>query len=139
MELPANLVDTLIERGTILLSDMFVEIDHPKFFVVIGVTETEIAGFFYINSNINTAVNRKQEQLDMQYPIYPADYPFLDHASFICATNVIKINKSQLSQWLSAKRAKVVDRLKEEHLNELLSKLRNSRLFSPIEKRNFFY
>lgn len=139
MELPADLVNTLIERGVILHSDMFSGIDHPKFFVIIGVTETEVAGFFYINSNVNISVNRKQEQLNMQYPIYPADYPFLDHTSYICATNVIKISKSQLLQWHSIKRAKVVDKLKDEHLNELLTKVRNSRLFSPIEKREFFY
>lgn len=57
MELPVNLVSTLIERGQILHSDIFDDIDHPKFFVVIGVSDKEVAGFFYINSNINTAVN----------------------------------------------------------------------------------
>jgi hypothetical protein len=38
-----------VERGQILYSNIFANIDHPKFFVVVGVTEDEVAGFFYIN------------------------------------------------------------------------------------------
>lgn len=139
MELPVNLVSTLIERGQILHSDIFDDIDHPKFFVVIGVSDKEVAGFFYINSNINTAVNRKREQLDMQYPLLVVDYPFLDHNSYICATNVLTISRAQLTQSMIQKRTKVVDNLRNEHLEELLNKLRRSRLFSPIVKRTFFY
>lgn len=139
MELPADLVGTLVERGQILHSDIFEDIDHPKFFVVIGVSETEVAGFFYINSHINTSVNRKQEQLDMQYPLLVSDYPFLDHTSYICATNVLTISRNVLTQSIMQKRTKVVDTLHETHLQELLDKLRQSRLFSPIVERTFFY
>lgn len=139
MELPVNLIETIIERGQILHSDIFEDIDHAKFFVVIGVSEDKVAGFFYINSSINTSVNRKQEQLDMQYPLLVSDYPFLDHTSYICATNVLTMNKAQLVQSIVDKRTKVVDVLKTSHLEELLGKLRQSRLFSPIIKRTFFY
>jgi hypothetical protein len=139
MELPTDLVATLIERGQILHSDIFEDIDHPKFFVIIGVSQTQVAGFFYINSHINTAVNRKREQLDMQYPLSVVDYPFLDHTSYICATDVQTISRDFLTQSILTKKTKVVDTLKSEHLEELLNKLRNSRLFSPIIKRTFFY
>lgn len=61
MELPSDLLQVLVERGQILYSDIFTNIDHPKFFVIIGVTEDEVAGFFYINSRINTNVNAKEE------------------------------------------------------------------------------
>lgn len=139
MELPVSLIETVVERGQILHSDIFEDIDHPKFFVVIGVSENKVAGFFYINSRINTSVNRKQEQLDMQYPLLVSDYPFLDHTSYICATNVVTMDKAVLVESITNNRTKVVDVLKANHLDELLCKLRQSRLFSPIIKRQFFY
>lgn len=46
MELPAVLVDHTIRRGQIFHSTMFDDIDHGKFFVVVGVTDEEVAGFF---------------------------------------------------------------------------------------------
>lgn len=76
MELPAVLVDHTIRRGQIFHSTMFDDIDHGKFFVVVGVTDEEVAGFFYINSNINSNVITKQEQYAMQYPILAQDYRF---------------------------------------------------------------
>ena len=79
MELPSELLQVLVERGQILYSNIFTNIDHPKFFVIIGVTEDEVAGFFYINSRINTNVNAKEEQLRLQYPISKDDYDFSFH------------------------------------------------------------
>lgn len=45
MELPSELVKILVERGQILYSNIFANIDHPKFFVVVGVTEDEWQDF----------------------------------------------------------------------------------------------
>lgn len=88
MELPAELLDTLVYRGQILHSDIFEDIGHAKFFVVIGVSSDSVAGFFYINSEINRFINNKDEQLLMQYPLFQCDYSFLSHDSYICATNI---------------------------------------------------
>lgn len=66
MELPSQLLEELVHRGQILNSDIFEDIDHAKFFVVIGVSEDSVAGFFYINSEINRFINTKDEQLLMQ-------------------------------------------------------------------------
>lgn len=46
MELPADLMNVFVERGQILHSDIFENIDHPKFFVIVGVTDDEVAGFY---------------------------------------------------------------------------------------------
>ncbi len=46
MELPVQLIQRGIERGSILLSDSFEDIDHAKFFAIVGVYEDRIAGFF---------------------------------------------------------------------------------------------
>jgi hypothetical protein len=118
---------------------MFDDIDHGKFFVVVGVTDEEVAGFFYINSNINSNVITKQEQYAMQYPILAQDYNFLKYDSYINATNIITRSKKELSESISAGRTSLVDSLKSKHLNDLLEKVRKSKLFSKIEKRNFFY
>lgn len=75
----------------------------------------------------------------MQYPLLVSDYPFLDHTSYICVTNVVTMDKAVLIESITNNRTKVVDILKANHLDELLCKLRQSRLFSPIIKRQFFY
>ena len=54
MEIPVTAIADSIKRGDILLSE-FDGIDHRKFFVVMGVSEDKICGFFFINSNIHPA------------------------------------------------------------------------------------
>ena len=49
MDVPKSLVAGSIRRGTILHSYMFEDIGHGKFFVVIGVNEKYVVGFFFIN------------------------------------------------------------------------------------------
>ncbi len=140
MELPASLIDsTVVCRGQILHSDIFEDIDHAKFFVIIGVSKDSVAGFFYINSDINRFINNKVEQLLMQFPLFMSDYKFLSHDSFICATNIIKLPKSLITDSIASKRTKVVDSLKPEYLEALLAKVRGSRLFSKKDKEVFFY
>lgn len=139
MELPAILLDTLVYRGQILHSDIFEDIGHAKFFVVIGVSSDSVAGFFYINSEINRFINNKDEQLLMQYPLFQCDYSFLSHDSYICATNIVKLPKSIIVESIKSKRTKAVASLQPEHLEAILQKVRNSRLFSKKEKNEFFY
>ena len=69
MDIPNSLIESKIDRGVILHSTMFENIDHGKFFVIIGVNADYVAGFFFINSKINIHIEGKQEQLDMQYPL----------------------------------------------------------------------
>ena len=69
MDLPIELIQSGIERGSILLSDSFEDIDHAKFFAVIGVYKNLIAGFFFINSRIHPIISSKPELFDMQYQI----------------------------------------------------------------------
>ena len=90
MELPRTLIESRIDRGAILHSTMFENIDHGKLFVIVGVNEEHVAGFFFINSNINIHIEGKQEQMDMQYPLRKADYSFLRYDSFLSATRIEK-------------------------------------------------
>lgn len=88
MDLPVEVYNEIIERGTILHSDIFADIDYGKFFVIIGVDENYVAGFFFINSNINRAIWDKPEQMEMQYLMRPCDYGFLRH-DFFCALQIL--------------------------------------------------
>lgn len=139
MELPvACLSDFLIQRGQILHSDIFDSIDHGKFFVVMGVTEDEVVGFFYINSDINRFINTKEEQLQMHILIRESDYGFLKHDSFICATSIVRYPKAQMIESIQCNRTKHVDTLHDEDMEFLLQKVRNSRLYSKHDKETFF-
>lgn len=139
MELPSELVKILVERGQILYSNIFVNIDHPKFFVVVGVTEDEVAGFFYINSRINTNVNTKEEQLRLQFPISKDDYEFLSHDSYISATNVVTLPRDVIVRSMQSGQTLIKGKLLDNHMNDILNKVRSSRLFSKITKDRFFY
>lgn len=139
MELPSELVKILVERGQILYSNIFANIDHPKFFVVVGVTEAEVAGFFYINSRINTNVNTKEEQLRLQFPISKDDYDFLSHDSYISATNVVTLPRDVIVRSMQSGQTLIKGKLLDNHMNDILNKVRSSRLFSKITKDRFFY
>lgn len=67
MELPVQLLQQSIRRGSVLLSDSFEDIDHAKFFAVVGVYQDHIAGFFFINSRVHPIVESKSEHFAMQY------------------------------------------------------------------------
>lgn len=139
MELPSELVKILVERGQILYSNIFANIDHTKFFVVVGVTEDEVAGFFYINSRINTNVNTKEEQLRLQFPISKDDYDFLSHDSYISATNVVTLPRDVIVRSMQSGQTLIKGKLLDNHMNDILNKVRSSRLFSKITKDRFFY
>lgn len=141
MDLPIEcLTKQLIKRGTILHSKNIEDIDHGKYFVIIGVTNELVAGFFFINSNIHPAIKKKQEQFDMQYPIKRSDYShFLTHDSFICANDIKERTVSYLVKKIESGETKYIGKLKEEHMEEMLEKARESRIFSKKKKELYFY
>lgn len=139
MDLPTALLSHHIDRGTILHSNMFEEIGHGKFFVIIGVTKEYVAGFFFINSEIHPSIMNKSEQFAMQYPLKCKDYPFLKYDSFLCATNIIKRSISHLTSSIEKGDTSFIGNMIEEHINDVLEKARQSRLFSKKDKEMFFY
>lgn len=76
----------------------------------------------------------KQRLLDMQYPMKQADYPFLRYDSFLCATNIMTIEKSSLTADIAEGNASIVGEMHAAHLSELLAAARNSDLFTDYEK-----
>lgn len=139
MDLPIELLQRSIERGTILLSDSFEDIDHAKFFAVIGVYKDLIAGFFFINSRIHPIISSKPELFAMQYQLRRKDYEFLRYDSFLGANELQTRSLSRLANSMKDGQTSIVGKLTEYDLNTVLEACRNSDLFSPKEKRLFFY
>lgn len=138
MELPVSLIESSIGRGDILLSE-FDGIDHQKFFVVMGVSEDKVCGFFFINSNIHPAILNKQEQLNLQYPLLHRDYEFLKYDSFLCASSVIERKLSDITEGIKNRTTTVIGKMKEEHVTEVVEMVRASKVISERHKRMFFY
>ena len=139
MEIPPALLQFGIDRGTILLSDSFEDIDHAKFFVIIGINGDKIAGFFFINSRVHPIIMGKQEAFSLQYPLRKSDYSFLHYDSFLGANEVHTRSVSALSKSMEIGQTSIVGFLTEGDLNAVLEACRNSPLFSEAEKREFFY
>lgn len=138
MDLPISLIEKSIGRGDILLSE-FDGIDHRKFFVVMGVSEDKVCGFFFINSNIHPAIFNKQEQLNLQYPLLHRDYEFLKYDSFLSASNVIERKLSDISEGIKNGTTTVIGKMKEEHVTDVVEMVRASKVISDRHKRMYFY
>lgn len=137
MEIPVSLIEGSIGRGDILLSE-FDGIDHRKFFVVMGVSEEKVCGFFFINSNIHPAIFNKQEQLNLQYPMLHRDYDFLKYDSFLCASSVIERRLSDISKGIKEGTTMMIGKMKAEHVADVLEMVRSSKVISERHKRMFF-
>lgn len=139
MEIPIQLLQFRIQRGSILLSDSFEDIDHAKFFAVMGVYEDRIAGFFFINSRIHPILESKPDHFAMQYQLRKKDYPFLRYDSFLGANELQTRPVSTLAKSMQDGQTSVVGQLTDEDLTAVLDACRNSDLFSAKEKRQYFY
>lgn len=139
MELPSALLQQGVRRGSILLSDSFEDIDHAKFFAVIGVYENMIAGFFFINSRIHPIIQSKPEQFAMQYQLRKKDYDFLRYDSFLGADELLTRPVSGLTKSMQDGQTSIVGQLTDEDLTAVLVACRQSKLFSAKQKRQFFY
>lgn len=120
-------------------SEIFEDIDHGKFFAVMGVSEDMLVGFFFINSRIHPAIQRRPAQFAMQYLLRKKDYDFLKYDSFLSATTIVKLPVNRLSETIAGGQTAYVGKLTEEDLTAILEACRKSNLFRPSDKRKFFY
>jgi hypothetical protein len=138
MDIPVSAITDSLHRGDILLSE-FDGIDHRKFFVVMGISKDKICGFFFINSNIHSAIFNKQEQLNLQYPLLHRDYEFLKYDSFLCASSVIERRVSDIAEGIQNRTTVVIGRMKEEHMADVIRMVRSSKVISERHKILYFY
>lgn len=138
MDIPVSVIESSIGRGDILLSEID-GIGHCKFFVVMGISDDKVCGFFFINSNIHPSIFQKQELLDLQYPLKQEDYSFLKYDSFLSASNVIERSLSDISEGLKKGTASVIGKMKDEHIEDVLTMVRGSKVISERQKCLYFY
>lgn len=131
------LAELAVTRGAIL-HGCFDNIDHSKFFVIIGKNSDQLVGFFFINSDIHQAIKNKPAQFAMQMPVRKKDYGFLSYDSFIGATKINIVSKHKVALDIVGKTTQIKGYLTDEDLNILLDAVRESKLFSKIEKDTFF-
>ncbi len=132
-----TLAGLAITRGAILHGH-FDNINHPKFFVIIGENEEQLVGFFFINSNIHQSIKNKPAQFEMQMSIKKANYNFLKYDSFIGADRINTISKHKVAADILTKTTQIKGALTDEDLTILLDAIRESKLFSKVEKDTFF-
>ena len=126
-----------ITRGTILCGH-FDKIDHPKFFVIIGENEKQFVGFFFINSDIHQSIRNKQAQFEMQMQIRKTDYDFLNYDSFIGADKINIISKAKLASDIVNGKTQIKGNITFQDMSMLIDAVRESKIFSEIEKDTFF-
>lgn len=138
MDLPVKVYETFVHRGSVLIKYHPENIDHPKMFVVMGVSEDSIVGFFFVNSKINSNVIKKSAQLELQYLIKAEEYDFLVHDSYICASSLKRASLSDIKQDFPINEVKHIGDLSSSDVNTLLDKLNASKLYSAYIKETFF-
>lgn len=80
-----------------VFGNKFPEIDHEKYFVVVGLSETKVfTCSFYINSGIHHSIVQNQELLNLQVPIRKEDHDFyiMIHLSAVLPHCILKDRKS---------------------------------------------
>lgn len=132
-----TLAQLAITRGSVLCGH-FDGISHPKLFVVMGEHDNHLVGFFFINSNIHKAIQRKPAQFEMQMQIKRSDYDFLKYDSFICASEIKTISKDKIVSDIYRLATNAKGNLTELDMGMLLNAVRESDLFSKFEKDTFF-
>lgn len=133
------LAEACIKRGAILHSREFEDIDHGKFFVIVGEDKDDLYGFFFINSNINDYLQKRPALYQMQVPLDKEDYSdILTHNSFLDCHAITSISKSKLKNQFGTGKAQYKGNLTEDDLDIVMRTVRESDLFSDYEKETFF-
>ncbi len=104
-----------------------------------GISKDKVCGFFFINSNIHPSIFNKEELLALQYPLRRIDYPFLNYDSFLCASTVIERSVDVISKGIQDGTTKVIGRLKDQHVCEVLEMVRASKVISKRHKQLYFH
>ena len=128
-----------IDRGTILFSNKFEDIDHGKLFVIMGEDEENCYGFFFINSEIDRMIQNRKVLFDMQLPLKRLNYRvILKYDSFLDCHELSYISKTQLLDEFRKGEVQRRGSLTESDLEIVLDVVRESTLFSEYEKETIF-
>jgi hypothetical protein len=133
-----ELLKHTLSAGNVFLGD-FKEIDHKKFFIIIGVSFEKI--YFcsvYINSNIPKYMYSNEVLLNLQVNIKGSKYDFLKHDSFISCNNPLKYDVSDLVTWINDGDCKYVGDIDTEDLENITTTVINSGVLTQKDIDIFF-
>ncbi len=134
----SNLFKHSLSAGDVFLKE-FEEIDHPKFFIVAGVSRDKIfLCSIYINSNIHPSVMRRQHLLELQIPLKQSNNPFLKYDSFANCSTPIPMESESLGQWIANNSCKVIGSVFQDDLKLIVDAIKNSGLLSEEEIELYF-
>lgn len=127
-----------LRAGDVFLKE-FEGINHPKFFIVAGISQDKIfLCSIYINSNIHPSVMKRQHLLELQIPLKQANNPFLKYDSFANCSTPIPMKAEALSQWITNNSCKVIGTISQNDLKTIVDTLKNSGLLSDEEMDLYF-
>ncbi len=117
----------------------FEGIDHPKFFIVVGISQDKVfLCSIYINSNIHPSIMKRQHLLELQIPLKQSNNPFLKYDSFANCSTTIPMESESLSQWIANDSCKVIGSVSQDDLKLIIDTIKNSGLLSEEEIELYF-
>ncbi|MDD4968943.1 MAG: hypothetical protein PHT07_05900 [Paludibacter sp.] len=125
-------------KGAVFINK-FENIDHPKFFIIVGLSKDKIfTCSVYINSNIPKAIMKRQALLDLQVPVKGTKYSFLNHDSFVCCSTPLLIETVTIQKWIASKTCFFKGQLDKEDLENVTTTMIQSGLLSDEELELYF-
>jgi hypothetical protein len=133
-----ELLKSTLSKGNVFIGE-FEEIDHKKFFIIIGIT-TEKVSFcsVYINSKIPKFMFSNETLLNLQVNIKGSKYDFLKYDSFVSCNRPYMYDVSDLVCWIDNGKCKYVGDIDNEDLENITTTVINSGLLIEKDIKTFF-
>lgn len=132
------LFQNALAKGEVFLNK-FPEIDHPKFFIVVGLSDDKLyTCSVYINSEIHPSIKAKQELYNLQVPIQKANNGFLSHDSYACCSTLLPIESNKINEWKNSGSCKVIGQVSEQDLEIITNTILDSNLLTAEEIEQYF-
>lgn len=115
------------------------EIENAKYkiFIIVGYDpDNKELKSILINSRLTGFISRNLELKKLQIYVDPNDYSsFLDHASYICCTEIVSIDIKTFLERMRNGQAKIVGQLTEEHLTRVCENIQKAKVIKRKDKK----
>ena len=106
-----------------------------KYSIIVAIAEDKFyIGTVYINTEVNVLTINSPELVALQYKIYQAKYPFLQHDSFVdCSDMKARLQSELLRQLTNGGR--IIGRIAKDDLITVNSLIRSADTIIPYHKK----
>ena len=130
-------------QASLKLGDVFLKnfegIDHPKFFIVAGMTESKLSVCsVFINSRINPSLFNRQVLLNAQVPLKKAGTSFLSHDSFANCSSAFVLQTESIVEEIISGQCKVIGTISTEDLQNVRRAIVDTGLLKRSHEEMFF-